>query len=106
MSCTLKNSDCAYLNTDKCNFCRLETGYVIPPRIRDNLYAKYVPVCPAGYLDCICDPAYIKCFYPDWYKELHENMTPEEAAAKNCKPYIEKDDKGYIYCKYYDDEDK
>ena len=58
---------------------------------------EYTPVCPHGESNCVCDPAYIKLNYPDWYADLYGTMTPEEA-AKNC------DEGRYPNC--YDDEDK
>lgn len=58
---------------------------------------KYTPVCPQGYTNCICDPAYIKCFYPKWYNDMYGDLTPQEAADKDCN--VEDED-----C--YDDEDK
>ena len=60
-------------------------------------FKDYIPTCPQGWDDCVCDPAYIKATYPEWYKELYGDMTPEEAAKKHCDPTDE-------YC--YDDEDK
>lgn len=30
----------------------------------------YVPTCPHGYSDCVCDPAYIRRYHPDWWKDL------------------------------------
>lgn len=59
-----------------------------------NFYKPYEPTCPFGYEDCISDPAYIQFHYPDWYKNLYGELSPEEAVKKcekNC---------------YYDDEDK
>ena len=57
----------------------------------------YKPTCPQGYDDCVCDPAYIHYYYPEWYKKLYGDLTPEEASKQRCDP----DDE---YC--YDDEDK
>ncbi len=60
-------------------------------------FQGYIPTCPQGYDDCVCDPAYIKVHYPEWYKELYGDITPEEASAQDC-------DRNCLDC--YDDEDK
>lgn len=64
-------------------------------------WVYYKPTCKFGWDDCISDPAYIKATYPDWYKELYGDMTPEEAALEDrgCCSCSEE------YC-HYDDEDK
>ena len=71
------------------------------PRI--SHYLDYTPTCPREYTDCVYDPAYIYFHYPDWYKELYRDKTPEEAAKKCRQKVIEDPDEEY-YC--YDDEDK
>lgn len=58
---------------------------------------KYEPTCPQGFSDCVYDPAYIKCYHPQYYKRLYGELTPEEVSKKRCIA----DD---AYC--YDDEDK
>lgn len=60
----------------------------------------YKPLCPYGYMDCVWDPAYIYNTYPNWYKKLYGDITPEEALAeghccRNC-----------VGGNQYDDEDK
>ena len=74
------------------------------PKYSNFMY--YKAVCPCGYLDCIYDPGYIHFHYPDWYKELYGDLTPEEAIKKEggCLDRI-KDNLGKD-CDYYDDEDK
>lgn len=62
-----------------------------------SYFQEYIPTCPQGYDDCVCDPAYIKFHYPEWYKELYGDITPEEASAQDC-------DRNCSDC--YDDEDK
>ena len=57
----------------------------------------YTHVCPKGFTDCVCDPAYIKYIDPEWYNELYGDLTPQEAADRHCN--VEDED-----C--YDDEDK
>ena len=49
---------------------------------KQSCFMEYIPVCPRGYVDCVCDPAYIQFYHPDWYKELYGDKTPEEAAEK------------------------
>lgn len=89
----------------KCVTCKNPDKFCIKckdnPRYSDyphgSYYMSYVPVCPKGNLNCVCDPAYIKYHYPKWYKDLYGDMTPEEAAASKCD--IEDEN-----C--FDDEDK
>lgn len=57
---------------------------------------EYEPTCKFGYEDCICDPAYIKYVYPEWYTELYGDVTPGE--VDDCYDC----DNG----SRYDDEDK
>ena len=66
----------------------------------------YKPVCPRGYTDCVCDPAYIKYHHPEWYKEMYGDLSPEEAARTedSCYDRFRKDPDEKYYC--YDDEDK
>ena len=85
--CVNKDKKCDYCQINKANKVNHFRYY----------YKDYVPVCPQGWDDCVCDPAYIKATYPEWYKELYGDMTPEKAAKKHCDPTDE-------YC--YDDEDK
>lgn len=60
-------------------------------RIRSvSAIEDYIPTCPHGYCDCVYDPAYIRKYYPDWWKDLGM-----PTSCKNC-PNGEK----------YDDEDK
>lgn len=59
---------------------------LITPTDFDN----YPRACKYGYLDCVCDPGYIRKHYPDWWKDLGMPTTCDE-----CK-----DGSGY------DDEDK
>jgi len=66
-------------------------------KAREIIGRKYIPVCPKGFADCVCDPAYIKYINPERYNELYGDLTPQEAADRDC---TEEDDD----C--YDDEDK
>jgi hypothetical protein len=61
----------------------------------------YKPTCKFGCEDCICDPAYIKATYPEWYERLHGGLSPEIAAEceGSCGVCTEDD------C-LYDNEDK
>lgn len=70
---------------------------------RQSRFMYYKPTCPRGYVDCVYDPAYIHFHYPDWYKELYGDKTPEEAAEK-CRQKVLEDPSEEYYC--YDDEDK
>lgn len=82
-------------NKKECIGCRDNPIYKDVSRV--SLFQEYIPTCPQGFIDCVCDPAYIKHISPNWYKELYGDLTPEEASKKHCN----KDDE---YC--YDDEDK
>ena len=75
---------------------------------KKSRYMYYIPVCPRGYVDCVYDPGYIKFFHPEWYKELYEDMSPEEAihVENGCyQRFIKDPEMNYYYC-CYDDEDK
>lgn len=61
----------------------------------DDCKSPYTPTCPQGYDDCVCDPAYIQYWHPEWYKKLYGDLTPEEVSKQRCNI----DDE---YC--YDDE--
>lgn len=69
-----------------------------------SYYQDYIPTCPRGYTDCVFDPAYIKCYHPEWYAKLYGNMTPEEASKEACVKRVEEDPDEIYSC--YDDEDK
>lgn len=61
----------------------------------------YKPTCKCDCTDCIYDPAYIYNTYPEWYKKLYGELTPEEAAVdpdSSCSSCNDGD--------RYDDEDK
>ena len=108
---------CKYCTTDKinCDKCLTNPKYkdfkdFFKPDYSEEYYNEsfleeqgYIPTCPRGYSDCIGDPAYIKYHYPDWYKELHGDKTPYEA-AEECRKRMEEDPDEEYYC--YDDEDK
>ena len=61
---------------------------------------EYVPLCPFGATDCVCDPAYIHYAHPEWYKSMYGDKTPEEVANETCAT------KGDRFPHCYDDEDK
>ena len=84
-------SDCLNKGTVACLTCR--RNY---PPLRDNL-VLYKPTCPNGYVDCVLDPAYLKFYDEEYYKEIYGDITPEEASKLHCKA-------GERNC--YDDEDK
>lgn len=66
-----------------------------------DFFRTYNPTCLQGYRDCVCDPAYVKCYHPVWYAELYGNLTPEEAMKIN--PCTVNEDG---LCTNYDTEDK
>ena len=88
-----------------CSNCRdnPEVQKILISLPRYTYFTDYMPTCPRGYTDCIYDPAYIHFHYPDWYKELYGDKTPEEAAEK-CRQKVIEDPDEENYC--YDDEDK
>lgn len=83
--------DCGEL----CEKCKDNPKYSDYPKT--SYYSEYKPVCPQGYTDCVCDPAYIKCYHPEWYKDMYGDKAPEEVVKTECDVH-DKD------C--YDDEDK
>lgn len=87
----------------RCAECRDNPIYAnVPTR---SLFLSYIPTCPRGYVDCVCDPAYIKYHHPEWYAELYGDKTPEEASKTgSCQEAFENDPDEEYYC--YDDEDK
>ena len=89
--------DKCVIDRSVCDKCRDNPKYKDYPSL--SLFQEYIPTCPYGYADCVIDPAYIKFYYPDWYRELYGDMTPEEASAIRCRG--DSDD-----CDEYDDEDK
>lgn len=95
---------CSECVTDKsqCVSCRDNPIYAnVPTR---SLYRAYIPTCPRGYDDCVCDPAYIRKHHPAWYKELYGDMSPEQASLQSCHKRVEEDPDEEYSC--YDDEDK
>ena len=88
-----------------CSECRdnPEVQKILASLPQQSCFMYYKPVCPRGYVDCVYDPAYIKYHYPDWYKKLYGDKTPEEAAEK-CRQKVIEDPDEENYC--YDDEDK
>lgn len=92
------SKDCINVNSDFCKICSHAPDYMV----RRDYYQTYEPTCPIGMPDCVCDPAYIKRFNPEWYEDLYGTMTVAEVVEKHCKPYIMD---GH-WCTAYDDEDK
>lgn len=92
-------------NKEICAECRdnPEVQIILASLPKKSIFMPYVPTCPRGYIDCIYDPAYIKHYDPDWYKELYGHKTPEEA-AEECRQRVARDPNEEYYC--YDDEDK
>ena len=70
-----------------------KTLYIAREKLR---LPDYVPTCPYGYVDCISDPAYIRCYHPKWWEELGMPIECEcaDEYEEGCS------------CRYYDDEDK
>jgi hypothetical protein len=67
-------------------------------------YQEYIPLCPRGYSHCVNDPAYLKCYHAEWYKEMYGDLTPEQVVEKECLEKVKEDPDEEYYC--YDDEDK
>lgn len=88
-----------------CSQCRdnPEVQKILASLPQQSCFMYYKPVCPRGQVDCVYDPAYIKYHYPDWYKKLYGDKTPEEAAEK-CRQKVIEDPNEESYC--YDGEDK
>ena len=96
-----KCEKCVVKDEADCSQCADNFIYAAVPR--QSFFQYYKPTCPRGYTDCVYDPAYIYFHYPDWYKELYGDKTPEEAAEK-CRQKVIEDPDEENYC--YDDEDK
>ena len=95
----------------KCDYCDYisENSEDIREHEKDCSYKRpYKSVCPINWNDCICDPAYIKYYHPEWYKKLHGDKSPEEVVKETCcKKIIKLDEPLETYtCPSYDDEDK
>ena len=90
---------CAVCVTEKtlCNQCRDNPKYANVPS--QSLFQVYQPTCPFGATDCVCDPAYIKYYHPEWYKDMYGDKSPSEVANETCKRQT-----SMRHC--YDDEDK
>ena len=103
-------SKCERCVSDKswCSQCvdNPEVQKILASLPKQSCFMYYKPVCPRGYVDCVCDPAYIKYHYPDWYANLYGDKTPEEAIYKQggCWDSFINDPDEIYYC--YDDEDK
>ena len=96
-------------NKDICINCKDNpiVQKIISALPKTSFFQSYQPICPRGYSDCVHDPAYIKCFSPERYKELYGDMTPKEAIKSEdgcCHNYIFSIDN--MYCNSYDTEDK
>ena len=91
-----------------CSQCRdnPEVQKILASLPKQSCFMAYVPVCPRGYVDCVCDPAYIQFYHPEWYKKMHGDKTPLEAlwAENGCMDSFINDPDEKYYC--YDDEDK
>ena len=102
--------DTCITNKDMCLKC------IYNPMYKDlrSYFKGYEPTCPRGYDDCVYDPAYIKYNYPEWYKELYGDKTPEEVSKiSSCQKALDNHDEEF-YCLHcvcenincYDNEDK
>lgn len=91
------------VNKSACEECRENPKWANVPKF--SKFMAYTPTCPRGYVDCICDPAYIKYHYPKWYAKLYGDKTPKEASKTgHCQEAFEKDPNEEYYC--YENEDK
>lgn len=98
----MNKCDTCVTDKSQCDNCIDNPKYANVPV--ESLYQAYIPTCPRGYSDCVNDPAYIKYTYPDWYKKLYGDISPEDAAKQNCQKSVEDDPDEEYYC--YDNEDK
>ena len=102
----MKTNKCDSCVTDRANCGRCCDNPIYADVPRRSLYQNYIPVCPRGYSDCVCDPAYINFYHHEWYLELYGDIAPEEAVKQpnGCLDRLIEDPEEYYYC--YDDEDK
>ena len=105
----IKQGVCEFCSSykDDCNRIAeaISHHHIISVNIRCDFYEEkplYKAVCPRGFVDCVYDPAYIKFNYPDWYKELYDTLTPEEAikVENGCYERSMKDPDMKYYCYY------
>lgn len=76
-----------------CDICENKHKDTYCPRCIDNpnfilgsYYTPYKEVCPKGEWGCPNDPGYILYNFPDKFKELFGDITPEEAVKLGeCK---------------------
>lgn len=79
-------AECHRLMTQaRMNAHQIDRALIVP-----SSYDNYERVCKYGYMDCVCDPGYIRKHHLEWWKDLGMPITCDE-----CK-----DGSGY------DDEDK
>ena len=50
---------------------------------------EYTPSCPHGLVDCVYDPAYIRCYATDWWIKL--GMPIECTQCENGERYDDED---------------
>lgn len=96
---------CGRCVEDKTNCIKCRENPIYADIPTESLFKAYVPVCPRGYQDCVCDPAYILYHHTKWYKELYGNLSPKEAilVGGGCMSRVQDDPKEENYC--YDDGD-
>lgn len=77
-------SKCVDCKTDKkrCVYCKDNVIYRDIPRV--SLYTRYKPLCPAGMLDCVDDPAYLKYYFPKEFERLYGNIKEENIVGIHC----------------------
>ncbi|MBR1851862.1 MAG: hypothetical protein IJ794_01600 [Lachnospiraceae bacterium] len=84
-------------NKQVCIECKDNSKYANTPT--KSMVVPYMPTCPCGFQNCVCDPAYIKLTNPQWYEILFGDMTPDEVieecirhteGAQNSKMVLEK----------------
>lgn len=80
-------------------FARLTEIQPSDDEVDDMQNDEYIPLCPFGATDCVCDPAYIHYAHPEWYRSMHGDKTPEEVVNETCA-------RGDRFPHCYDDEDK
>lgn len=100
--------------TGRCGSCVTDRSMcdtcIENPRYRNitgSHYAAYIPACPAGYDDCVYDPAHLKAYGPEIYFEAYGDASPEDVVREHgCGDIHTSPDEEYVWCNDYDDECK
>ena len=66
------------------NARQIDRALIMPPS-----YDNYERACKYGYVDCVCDPGYIRKHHLEWWKDLGMPTTCDE--CENGSEYDDED---------------